>query len=68
MRRVKFSHGEFEKKEGFFHKWAIQDDFNLGRCPVAIIELEDGQVTTVHAGWVKFLDPYVDMSHENRND
>lgn len=57
LRRVKFNHWKTkELTRGFFHQWGQEADGEGQSNPVAVVELQDGSVTTVYAGYITFED------------
>jgi hypothetical protein len=43
-----------EPRQAVFHAWAQEADGEGQSNPVAIVELEDGQIATVYAPFVRF--------------
>lgn len=51
--------GAYREKEARFHEWGVnyeEFDGGPGNFSCAIVELEDGQVATVPADYVRFID------------
>jgi len=54
-RKVVILKGELKSKVGYFHGFFQYGDED-SQCPMAIVELESGEVKDVNTEWIKFID------------